>query len=163
MLCAISEAKERNRAWLFHNKEKSRMILRMVMAVVTAMRVGNYCVPSTVLRCSVAKSCPTLCDPRELHHARLPCPSLSPGICSNSCPLSWWCHPIISSSVALFFSCPQSFPASGSFPVSQLFTPGGQSIGASASASVFTMNIQGWFPFKSMINNIAIINNNNKC
>ena len=82
--------------------------------------------------------------PHELHHARLPCPSLSPGVCSNSCPLSWWCHPIISSSFALFFSCPQSFPASGSFPVSQLFIPDGQSIGA--SASVFTVNIQGWFP-----------------
>ena len=84
--------------------------------------------------------------PRELQHARLPCLSLSPKVCSNSCPLNWWCHPTISSSVAPFSSCPQSFPASGSFPMSQLFASGGQSIGASASASVLPMNIQGWFP-----------------
>jgi len=70
---------------------------------------------------------------------------LSPGACSNSCPSSQWCHPTISSFVAPF-SCPQSFPASGSFPVSQLFTSGGQNIGASASATVVSMNIQGWFP-----------------
>ena len=82
----------------------------------------------------------------ELQHIKLPCPSLSPGVCSNSCPLSWWCHPTISSSVALFSSCPQSFPASESFPVSQLFKSGGQIIGASALASVLPMNIQGWFP-----------------
>ena len=85
-------------------------------------------------------------QPCGLQHSRLPCPSLSPGVCSNSCPLSLWCHPTISSSVAPFFSCPQSFPASGSFPMSQLFTSGGQNTGASASASVLLMNIQGWFP-----------------
>ena len=79
-----------------------------------------------------------------LQHARLPCPSLSPAVWSNSCPLSQWCHPAISSSVTPSFSCPQSFPASESFPVSQLFTSGGQSIGA--SASVLPMNIQDWFP-----------------
>ena len=73
------------------------------------------------------------------------CPSLSPRICSNSYPLSQWCHPTISSSVTLF-SCPLSFPASESFPMSQLFTSGGQTIGASASASVLPVNIQGWFP-----------------
>ena len=84
--------------------------------------------------------------PHELQHTRLPCPSLSPGVGSNSSPLSWWCHPTISSSVAPFSSCPQSFPASGSFPVSQLFTSGGHSIGASASASGLPMNIQYWFP-----------------
>ena len=76
----------------------------------------------------------------ELQHARLPCPSLFPWVCSNSCPLSLWCHPIISSSFPPFFSCPQSFPASGSFPVRQLFVSGGQSIGA--SVSVLPMNIQ---------------------
>ena len=65
--------------------------------------------------------------PCERQHARLPCPSLSPRVCSHSCPLCWWCHPTISSSVVPFSSCPQSFPASGSFPGSQLFTPGGQS------------------------------------
>ena len=85
-------------------------------------------------------------QPHGLKHARLPCPSLSLGVCSNSCPLSWWCHPTISSSIAPFSSCPQSFPASGSFPMSQLFTSGGQSIGASASTSVLPMSIQGWFP-----------------
>ena len=74
------------------------------------------------------------------------CPSPSPGVRSNSCPLSRWCHPTISSSVAFFSSCFQSFPASGSFPMSQLFASGGQSIGA--SASVLPMNIQGWFPFR---------------
>ena len=67
-------------------------------------------------------------------------------VCSNSCPLSQWCHPTISSSVAPFFSCPQSFPASGSFPMNRLFPSGDQSIGASASASVLSMNIQHWFP-----------------
>ena len=91
---------------------------------------------------SVAKLCPTLMRPHGLQHARLPCPPLSPRVCSNSCPLSQWCHPIISSSATPF--CPQSFPASGSFPMSQLFAWGGQSIGA--SASVLPMNFQGWFP-----------------
>ena len=81
----------------------------------------------------------------ELQHARLPCPSLSLRVCSDSCPVSRWCQPAISSSVAPFSSCPQSFPASGSFPVSQLFELSGQSIRASASASVLPMNLQGWF------------------
>ena len=81
-----------------------------------------------------------------LQHTRLPCPSLSPGVCSNSYPLSWWCHLTTSFSVIPFSPCPQSFPALGSFPMSQLFTSRGQRIGASASASVLPMNIQGWFP-----------------
>ena len=81
----------------------------------------------------------------ELQHARLPCPSLSPGVCSNSCPLSQWCHPAISSSVTPFSSCPQSFPSSGSFTMSWHFASGGQSIGASVSVSGLPMNIQGWF------------------
>ena len=80
--------------------------------------------------------------PYRLQHARLPCPSPSPGACSNSCPSSWWCHPIISSSAIPF--CLQSFPASGSFPMNQLFPSGDQSIGASSSASV--LPIQDWFP-----------------
>ena len=84
--------------------------------------------------------------PHGLWHARLPCPSLSPRVCSNSCPLSRWCHPTISSSVVPFSSCLQSFPASGSFPMSQVFTSGGQNIGASTSTSVLPMNIQSWFP-----------------
>ena len=81
-----------------------------------------------------------------LEHARLSCPSLSPRICSNSCPLSWWCNLTILSSVDPFYSYPQSFPASVSFPMSQLFPSGDRSIGASASASVLPMNIQDWFP-----------------
>ena len=83
-----------------------------------------------------------------LQHARPPCLSPTPRVYSNSCPLSWWCHPTISSSVIPFFSCFQSFPASGSFPMSQFFTSCGQSIGASASASVLPMNIQGWSPLE---------------
>ena len=77
---------------------------------------------------------------------RPPCPSPTLGACSNSYPLSWWYHPAISSSVVPFSSCLQSFPASGSFLMSRLFASGGQSIGASASASVLPMNFQGWFP-----------------
>ena len=82
----------------------------------------------------------------ELHHARLPRLSPSPGACSNSCPLTRWCHPTISSSVIPFSSCLQSFPASLSFLMSQFFASGGQRIGVSASASVLLMNIQYWFP-----------------
>ena len=83
--------------------------------------------------------------PHGLQHARLPCPS-SPGACSNSHPLSRWCHPTILSSVTPFSPCLQSLPASGSFLMSWLFASGGQSFGVSASASVLPMNIQGWFP-----------------
>ena len=101
----------------------------------------------SLLSCSVAKSCLTLW-PRGLQHARLPCPLLSPRVCSNSCPLSRWCHPTISSSVAPFSSCPQSFPASGSFLVSCIFASCSQSPGASASASILPMNIQDWYPFR---------------
>ena len=86
-------------------------------------------------------------QPHGLQHTRPPCPSLlTPGACSNSCPLRWWCHPTISSSVVPFSSCLQSVPASGSFPMSRFFTSGGQSIGASASASVLPVSIQDWFP-----------------
>ena len=81
-----------------------------------------------------------------LQHVRLPCPSPTPRVYSNSCPLSQWCHPTISSSVTPFSSCLQSFSASGYFPMSQFFTSGGQSIGVSALASVLPMNIQDWFP-----------------
>ena len=94
---------------------------------------------------SVTQSCLTL-QPRGLQHARFPCPSPTPGACSNSFPSSQWCHPTISSSVIPFSSCPESLPASESFPVSQFFAWGGQSIGISASASVLPMNIQDWFP-----------------
>ena len=84
--------------------------------------------------------------PHELQHARPPCLPPTPGVYLNSCPLSWWCHPTISSSVIPFSSCPQSFPASGSFPMSQTFTSDGQSIGT--SALVLPMNIQCWCPLE---------------
>ena len=92
---------------------------------------------------SVAQLCPTL-RPRESKHARPPCLSPTPGVYSNSCPSSRWCHPAISSSVVPFSSCPQSLPASGSFPMSQLFAWGSQNIGVSASTSVLPMNTQDW-------------------
>ena len=82
--------------------------------------------------------------PHESQHARPPCPPPTPGVYPNSCPSSWWCHPAVSSSVVPFSSCPQFLPASGSFPMSQLFAWGGQSIGVSASESVLPMNTQDW-------------------
>ena len=84
--------------------------------------------------------------PHGLQHTKLPCPSSTPGACSNSCPLSQWCHTTILFSVVPFSSCLQSFPASEYFPVSQFFTSDGKSIGVSASSSVLRMNIQDWFP-----------------
>ena len=81
-----------------------------------------------------------------LHHGKLPCPSPTAGACSNSYPLSQWCHPTVSSYVVPFSSCLQSFPAPGSFPINQFFSSGSQRIGVSASASVLPMNIQNWFP-----------------
>ena len=87
-------------------------------------------------------------QPHELQHTRPPCPSLILGVYSTSCSLSWWCHPTISSSVIPFSFCLQSFPASGSFQMSQCFISGGQSIGVSASTSVFPMNIQDWSPLR---------------
>ena len=95
-----------------------------------------------------AKSCPTLYDPMDyMQHTRLPCPPLSLRVCSSSCPLSRWCYLTISSSDVPFCLCLQSLPALVPFPKSGLFTLGGQSIGASALASVLPKNIQGWFPF----------------
>ena len=94
---------------------------------------------------SVAQSYPTL-RPHDSQHARPPCPSPTPGVHPNSCSLSWWCHPTISSSVVPFSSCPQSFPAPESFQMSQLFAWGGQSTGVSASASFLPKNTQGWSP-----------------
>ena len=89
---------------------------------------------------SVTKSCSALCDPMDLQYARLICPPVFPGVCSNSCSLSQWYYLTISSSVAPFSFCLQSFPASGSFPMNRLFTSGGQNIGASVSATVLPMN-----------------------
>ena len=86
--------------------------------------------------------------PHELQHARPPCPSPTPGVHPNSCPSSWWCYPAISSSVVPFSSCPQSLPASESFPMSQFFAWGDQSTGVSALAKVFPKNTQDWSPLK---------------
>ena len=98
---------------------------------------------------SVHFSCSVMPDslrPHEPQHARPPCPSPTPGVYPNSWPLRQWCHPTISSSVIPFSSCPQCFPASGSFPMSQLFASGGQSIGVAASTSVLPLNTQDWSP-----------------
>ena len=98
---------------------------------------------------SIQFSCSVVSDslwPHGLQHVRLLCPSPTPRACSNSCPSSRWCHPTNSSSIVPFSSCFQSFPASGSFPVNQFFTLGGQNIGVSVSASVLPVNIQDWFP-----------------
>ena len=107
------------------------------------MRQTCHCARFVIVRS--LKSCLTLW-PRWLQLTRLPCPSLFPGVCSYSCPLSWWCHPTLSSSIIPFSSYLKSFPASESFPMSQLFSSGGQSIEASVSATVLPVNIQGWFP-----------------
>ena len=99
--------------------------------------------PSVQFSCSVGSDS---LQPHESQHARTPCPSPTPGVHSNSHPLSQWCHPAISSSVAPFSSCPQSLPAPESFPMSQLFTWGGQSTGVSALASFLPKKSQGWSP-----------------
>ena len=107
------------------------------------MRPYSICLSSVQFSLSVISN---YLWPHGLQHTRLSCPSPTPRAYSNSCPLSRWCHPTISSSVVPFSSHLQSFPASRSFPVSQFFTSGGQSFGVSASASVLPMNIQDWFP-----------------
>ena len=112
-------------------KNKSRFLIKNNVS-------KNHC-------SAVTQSCPIL-QPHWMQHARFPCPSPTPGVYSNSCPLSLWCHPTISSSIRPFSSHIPSFPASGSFQMSQFFASGGQSIGVSASTSVLPMNIQDWFP-----------------
>ena len=118
-------------------------------SIVYLFRLPSGKQTSELLTCSVQFSCSVMSDslrPHGLHHARPPCLSPTPGACSNSCPSNHRCHPTISSSVIPFSSCLQSFPASGSFPVNQFFESGGQSIGASVSASVRPMNIHDWSP-----------------
>ena len=121
----------------------SKWIHCLIQAMNSVICKWHWCVQFS----SVVQLCRTLCmQSHGLQHARLPCPSPISRACSNSCPSSWWCHPTISSSVVHFCSCLQSFPASVSFPRSQFFTSGGQSIGVSVLASVLPMNIQDWFP-----------------
>ena len=115
--------------------------------LVVKRRTSSFCNKSIFSSVQFSRS--VMSDswrPHESQHARPPCPSPTPGVHSNSCPSSQWCHPTISSSVIPLSSCLQSFPASGSFPISQFFASSGQSIGASASASVLPMKIQDWFP-----------------
>ena len=122
------------------------MYTRYKIRITILLRQPNR-VP--VFACSVQFSHSVMSDslrPHESQHAKLPCPSLTPGVHPNPCPPSWWCHSTISSSVVPFSSCPQSFPASGSFQMSQLFASGGQSTGVSASTSVFPVNTQDWSP-----------------
>ena len=128
----------------YHKKNASSITKAEICPYVLDIDPLMTQMPSQIpfLCCSVTKSFLILIDPMDCSIARLPCPSLSHGVRSNSCPLSQWCHPTISSSAA-FFSCSQSFPALGSFPMSWLFTVGGKGIGASASVSVFSVNIQG--------------------
>ena len=117
-------------------KKDIRILLYSIYGVACAVWI-------VIVSCSFTKSHLTLW-PHGRQHTRLPCPSPPPGVCANACSLSQWCYLTISSSVTLFSFHPQSFPASGSFPMSRLRVSGGQSIGA--SASVIPMNIQGWFP-----------------
>jgi len=115
---------------------------RLILGETGSCSDGHVCAECS----SVAQSCL-----HGLKHTRLPCPSPTLGACSNSCPLSECCHPTISSSVVTVFPSLQSFTTSGSFPMSQFFTPGGQSIGVSASASVPPMNIQDWSPLDGLV------------
>ena len=112
--------------------------------LISQLRVNLLAIWATLMVVVQSSSC--VFETHGLQHNRLPCPSLSSGVCSNLCSLSQRCHTTISCYVTPFSSCPLSFPASESFPMSQFFISGGQSSGASASASILPMNIQGWFP-----------------
>ena len=125
--------------------------MEIVFLIAKFAKAMKHCNFSRTFRhfSSAQFSCSVLSNSLQSHepqHARPPCPSPTPGAYSNSCPSSRWCHPAISSSVVPFSSCPQSLPASGSFPMSQLIASDGQSIGVSASASVLPMNTQDWSP-----------------
>ena len=128
------------RKFLIYSKPQTFLFLKPTHTYTHTPPHINCC-------CHVAQLCLTLCNPVDCRTpGRLPCPSPSPRVRFNSSLLSQWCHPTILSSMVPFSSCLQSFPASASFPMSQLFASGGQSLGASASASVLPMNIQDWFP-----------------
>ena len=126
-----------------HMKRYSMSLITTEMQIKTTMRY--HVTPVRMSQFSHSVMSDSLW-PHTLQHNRLPCPSSTPGAYSNSCPLRRWRHATISSSVGSFSSCLQSFPASGSFPMSQLFASGGHSIGASASASLLPMNTQDWSP-----------------
>ena len=126
-------------SWLFSSSYMFLFFLHKNFNITDLLKYGLL----LLFSCSVVSNS---LWPHGLQHARLPGPSPTPGACSNSCPSRCWCHPTILSSVVPLSSCLQSFPASGSFQMSQFFASGGQSIGVSASASVLPMNIQDWFP-----------------
>ena len=132
----LMEKKSLSKNWYWKNWVSTCKRMRLALPTFSSVQFS-----------SIDQSCPTL-PPHELQHARPPCPSPTPRVHSNSCPSSWWCHPAISSSVIPFSSCPQSLPASESFPMSQHFTWGGQSTGVSALASVLPMNTQDWSPLE---------------
>ena len=126
-------------------RKTDKVCLDVIFLIIfTLFRFYSLDLPSVQFSRSVTSDS---LQPHELQHVRPPCPSPTPGACSNSCPWSRWCHPTISSSVIPFSSCPQSFPSSGSFQMTQLFASSGQSIGVSASKSVLPMNTQDWSPF----------------
>ena len=134
--------------WVYINKS---VILRKKTRIIQSSKISCQQNIRILQFSSVQFSCSVMSDslwPHELQHTRAPYPLPTPGVYPNSCPSSWWCHPAIWSSVVPFSSCPQSLPASGSFPMSQLFTWGGQSIGVSALASVLPMNTQDWSPLE---------------
>ena len=134
-------------------KNKMKNSKKFQELYLNMLHICNNSHSISVLSSSVAQSCRTFCDPdslrpHESQHTRPLCPSPTPGVYPNTCPSSRWCHPAISSSVIHFSSCPQSLPASESFPMSQLFARGGQSIGVSALGSVLPMNTQDWSPLE---------------
>ena len=132
--------------WVYINKS---VILRKKTRIIQSSKISCQQNIRILQFSSVQFSCSVMSDslwPHELQHTRAPYPLPTPGVYPNSCPSSWWCHPAIWSSVVPFSSCPQSLPASGSFPMSQLFTWGGQSTGGSALASFLPKNTQGWSP-----------------
>ena len=142
-MCLVAHLKSQWSWYNYQNKgEKKKLLFLFIIKTPRKLSVrGNFIYLKSLS--SVQFSCSVVSDsllPHGLQYAKLPCPSPTPGACSNSCPSSHWCHPTISSPVIPFSSCLQYFPASGSFPMSQSLASGGQSIGASASASVLPMN-----------------------
>ena len=124
--------------WTWHSQQLKTFLIRMMEMLTKVLFLLSVQFSRSVVSNSLW--------PHEPQHARPPCPSPTPGVHPNPCPLSWWCHPTTSSSVIPFSSCPQSFPGSGSFHMSQLFAWGGQSTGVSASTSILPMNTQDWSP-----------------
>ena len=132
---------------LMHDRGRAEVIIEIKYTInVNVFNSSPNHLPLNPQFSSVAQSCLTFRNPMDHSNTRPPCPSPTPRVYPNPCPSSQWCYPAISSSVLPFSSCPQSFPASRSFPMSQLFASGGQSIGASASTSVFPVNTQDWSP-----------------